>query len=116
MTQVEDGPAAGVSLLLRRAPLYLRLVFDLALGTWDALDQVDDDARTTETITIYRRVGQPTWMHMRASRGRGGVYRGGRYRVVSPQPTDPEVRTSSAWQRWVMSQPDVQPAEDRSAS
>ena len=43
MTRFLDGPAAGVLLALRRAPLYLRVVYHAKREEpWDALDQLAD--------------------------------------------------------------------------
>lgn len=100
MTRFVDGPAAGVTLMLRRAPLYLRAVRD-AKGEWDALDQLTDAAEPDETIVVYRREGEPTWCHVCRVKG-GGVFRGGTYRVVDPQPDDRLVRYTTAWREWTV--------------
>lgn len=99
MTRCLDGPAAGQTLQLRRAPTYLRVVVDAA-GTWDALDQLDDYPQMDETVYAYRMEGEPTWMHVRARTG-GGFYRGGQYRVVEPQPDQAVLRSETRWQAWV---------------
>lgn len=61
MTSFAGGPAAGVSLLLRRAPLYLRAVTGPD-GKWDALDLLDDAPAPNETVVAYRRVGTASAM------------------------------------------------------
>jgi hypothetical protein len=99
MTRFLDGPAAGVTLMLRRAPVFLRAVTTDG-GTWDALDQLDDSPQSTERIVVYRLDGEPTWCHIRATKG-GGVYRGGAYRVLEHQPADERVRSTAAWRAWV---------------
>jgi hypothetical protein len=102
VTQFLDGPAAGSTLFLKRAPTYLRAVRG-ADGTWDALDQLSDVPRPGESIVVYRLEGEPTFCHINRDRRHGGsgVFRGGRYRVVEPQPSDVEVRETDAWRRWV---------------
>jgi len=58
MTRFLDGPAEGVTLMLRRAPIYLRVVHR---GTeWDALDALDDRPTPDETIYVYVLHGEPT--------------------------------------------------------
>lgn len=102
MTQFTDGPAAGVSLLLRRAPHFLRAVRDVK-GEWDALDQLEDTPGAGETIVAYQMVGEPTWCHIRMRKG-GGVYRGGQYRVIEPQPADDVLRSNARWREWANEQ------------
>lgn len=105
MTRFVDGPATGVTLLLKRAPVYLRAVHTDADG-WDALDQLDDQAKSGEEIVVYKLEGEPTFMHIRRDRraGGGGFFRGGEYRVVKPQPDDEDVRSNVKWRAWVSAQ------------
>jgi hypothetical protein len=104
MTRFLDGPAKGTTLFLRRAPVYLRAVQSADgsthAGAWDALDQLDDEPRSDERIVVYRLDGEPTWCHINR-RGGGGIYRGGSYRVVVPQPADEAVRSNIHWRQWV---------------
>jgi len=99
LTVFLDGPAADVKLMLSRAPHFLRAVQNSG-GEWDALDQLTDEPREGERIVVYEMVGEPTWMHVRATKGRSGVYRGGQYRMVDPQPLEAEVRDRAKWQAW----------------
>ena len=105
MTTFLNGPAKGVTLFLKRAPVFLRVVQGpdgpTHPGDWDALDQREDTPRAGERITVYELVGEPTWMHVCRSGNRGGVYRGGTYKVVDPQPEDAQVRSTAAWRAWV---------------
>lgn len=99
-----DGPAAGESLALRRIPVLLRVVQSRA-GKWDALDQLDDEPKPTETIFLYRRRDDLGITHyFVCSRGRGkresGVYWNAKYAVLPEQPTDEEVRETAAWRQW----------------
>lgn len=104
MVSFLDGPASGETLMLRRVPMLLRVVQSRD-GEWDALDQLDDVPKATETIHVYRRrddlgVG---WMHLCArgrSRAASGRYYNCSYSVVPNQPSDEQVRTTEAWQAW----------------
>jgi len=53
MAKFLDGPAAGVSLSLRRAPMLLRVVQNRETKTWDALDQLTDSPADNEDIYLY---------------------------------------------------------------
>lgn len=101
MTRFLDGPAAGVTLMLKRAPRLLRVV-RAAGGEWDALDQFEDTPGSEEAITVYRMVSGPTWMHVNRGRksGGSGVFRGGEYRVLTEQPADDILRDRLKWQTW----------------
>lgn len=101
MTTFLDGPAKGVTLRLRRAPVYLRAV--TSAGKWDALDQLDDRASEDETVFAYELVGEPTWYHIRAARGQSGCFRGGDYRLTQPQPDEAILRDTTQWQSWATS-------------
>lgn len=89
--------------MLRRAPDYLRAV-QAPDGSWDALDQLDDQPASNESIVVYRLEGEPTWVHINARRGARGIYRGGSYRVVDPQPSELVLRDQKAWRLWAQEQ------------
>jgi hypothetical protein len=77
-----DGPAQGVTLLLRAAPEVLRVV-RAEDGTWDALDQPGDEPRAGEEVFVYRREGRAGVAMLDFARGskyRSGAYAAGRYR------------------------------------
>ncbi len=103
MTTFIDGPAKDSPfLLLRRAPHFLRAVRSRGQSApreWDALDQLDDEPRETEEIYAYEMVGEPTYCHINA-RNRGGVYRGGKYKLVDPQPEEAIMRNAVSWREW----------------
>lgn len=104
MTRFLDGPAAGKSLSLKRAPIYLRAVQDPA-GKWDALDQLEDEPKKDERIVIYRLKAEPGWCHI-YKRGPGsGFYATGEYEVVEPQPGQEDVRETDRWRDWTSRQP-----------
>jgi hypothetical protein len=101
MTRFVDGPAAGVTLMLRRAPMLLRAV-RAADGTWDALDQLEDTPRADETVVVYRMARGPFAMHVNRDRRHGGCawYRGGEYVALDPQPPTTTVRDTETWRAW----------------
>lgn len=49
-----DGPAAGQSFLIARAPAWIRVVYDVEARKWDCLDQLDDTPRPHELTYCYR--------------------------------------------------------------
>lgn len=102
MIKALDGPAAGTVLSLRRAPVFLRLVRDRA-GTWDALDQLEDEPAGDEEIFAYRIV-DGTWgvAFVRP----GGRYELGEYRYVGEQPSQFELRDTDAWRDWAIATAD----------
>lgn len=104
MVEFIDGPAAGESLALRRIPILLRVV-QSRNGKWDALDQLDDEPKPTETIFVYRRRNDLGVSHYHiCSRGRGkresGIYWNAKYAFLPEQPADEEIRGTAAWRRW----------------
>jgi hypothetical protein len=104
MTRFTDGPAAGKTLMLRRAPVFLRVVRN-AKGEWDALDQLGDQPEPSETIVAYRKVKDDGWVHLRsAKRGASGFYLSAQYAVVDPQPDDSTMRSTQAWRAWCYEQ------------
>lgn len=98
------GPAAGKTLFLRRAPVLLRVVMT-ARGAVDALDQIDDEARPTEKIYVYRRIGQPRRYHIKMTRpAESGFVVDAEYGYLNDQPQDSQVRKNDAWQVWAQAQ------------
>lgn len=107
MIEFLDGPAKGATLTLRRAPMYLRVVYSGRAGSIDvdALDQLSDMPNAAESIVAYRRVGKAGSVHINAGRcGRSGVYATARYEVVNPQPDDTTLRERERWREWAMEQ------------
>ncbi|HSI11752.1 MAG TPA: hypothetical protein VK961_06890 [Chthoniobacter sp.] len=104
MTKFEDGPAQGNSLMLKRAPIFLRVVVNTQ-GEWDALDQLDDHAHQGESLYAYTLTGEPGMCHiLRRSgpKGGSGFYVMAAYRFVTPQPSDAEMRDNTAWREWTI--------------
>ena len=104
MTIFQDGPAKGQSLMLKRAPVFLRVVKSLA-GKWDGLDQLDDRPQFSEEVFAYVMTRPPGHMHIRAKGGAGGFYPVAEYQLCTTQPTDFQLRNNSAWGEWANSQP-----------
>lgn len=110
MTSFLDGPAAGQSLMLKRAPIFLRVTHDGK--DFDALDQPGDEARPGEKLLAYQLTRVPGHCHM-LIRGKGkgasGFYTMATYRYCSDQPDQPTLRDNSRWQTWCEAQ--IIPAE-----
>ena len=104
MIKFLDGPAAGQTLLLRRAPRLLRVVRGPS-GKFDALDQLDDTPADDETVTVYvLGPGTPGVVHLNMGRLGGGWYVIAEYRLHPSQPADWQARETSAWQDWCLDQ------------
>lgn len=103
MCQFVDGPAGGVYLNLRRAPLFLRAVRDAE--EWNALDQLYDRAKPDEKIYAYVLVDPPSSYHLLV-RGKGkkggGWFQHGQYTLVHPQPPDDVMRDNTKWRAWTV--------------
>jgi hypothetical protein len=103
MTRFTGGPAARQVLLLRRAPLYLRVVRARAgKHEWDALDQVVDAPKPGEDVHAYRRTKLNGQVHLCCSKGASGWYVLADYEFVGEQPDEAAMRDNPAWQAWVM--------------
>lgn len=98
MILFNHGPAHGVMLRLRRAPIFLRVVDN---GTnFDALDQRDDEAGENERIYVYRILTEPQTIHIRCRpRSQGGWYVYAEYEYYANQPGE-AVRDNKAWKLW----------------
>jgi hypothetical protein len=103
MTTFQDGPAHGVTLMLRRAPYFLRVTHDG--NKYDALDQPTDSPRADETLHLYRITARPSACHIRAKNG-GGFYAMANYAFVTPQPPDAILRDNEAYAKWCGEQTD----------
>ena len=105
MTKFEDGPAKGQTLMLQRAPIFLRVVE--TDGKWDALDQVNDTPKHNEKIFAYLITERPGRCHLYFGGGRGGWYMIARYRVVAEQPTEAVMKSTTDWRAWCESARDA---------
>lgn len=105
MTNFKDGPAEGVTLMLQRAPKYLRVCYNKFAkkedNAWDALDQLDDEPKRQEKLFVYRLIVSRGHVHIRACRpARSGFYEMADYGIVKEQPDDATMRDKHAWQKW----------------
>jgi hypothetical protein len=109
MVKFTDGPAAGVVLALKRAPLLLRVVRDPSKrpakgrSPWDALDQLADTPQAGETIHAYRRIGKATRCHLLVSpRSASGWFAVAEYAAVEPQPDQATMTETATWRAWCL--------------
>ena len=106
MIRFLNGPAMGKTLMLKRAPRFLRVVQGND-GEFDALDQVDDSPRDDERIVVYEIKGKPAMVHLNMGRKGGGWYPVAEYLIVPEQPEDAKVRSTPAWQAWCLARASV---------
>jgi hypothetical protein len=100
-----DGPAAGSTLSLQRAPVYLRVVIDPA-GKVDALDQLDDMPEDDEVVYVYTKdpAGSSGTLFACGRGGAGGHSQRGHYRHEAE--VDGEAfRDNPDWQDWASNNP-----------
>ena len=74
MTTFLDGPAKGQRLMLKNSPQQLRVVFDVATNTWDALDQPGDEPKHSEMVFDYELKERKGTCHIYKRGGGGGFY------------------------------------------
>lgn len=120
MTKFTDGPAAGKVLALRRAPFFLRVVQSITHGEVDALDQLTDQPRPSESIYVYRQTKNSggAFICSRGSkekRAASGYMPIVEYSLNVEQPSDEVLRDNAKWQEWVFSQPEAQAQRAKAA-
>jgi hypothetical protein len=106
MTTFLDGPAEGCTLMLRRAPLFLRVVeVPDVPDSFDGLDAFDDSPKDTEIVHIYRRQGEPTRIHLNTGGKKGGGwFTGGQYVLHTANAPDAITRSLLNWRQWCLDQ------------
>lgn len=102
MIEMVDGPAIGITLFLKRAPLLLRVCFDPQTKQWDGLDQLADQPAACEQLHVYRRIGKPGALHIDESRKRCHWYAMAKYVYADPQPSDADMRDTKSWRAWAL--------------
>lgn len=102
MTRFLDGMAEGQTLMLKRAPFFLRVV--MHAGKFDALDQLDDEPAPNEAAIVYLRQpgAQASAIHLNVGRGKagGGWFTRADYRLSPVQPADDIMRSMEGWRQW----------------
>lgn len=101
MTKFTDGPAQGITLMLRRVPILLRVTRN-SKSEFDALNEPDDTANADETLFVYRRFGDIGTVHINAKRGRGGFFPMAQYKLEPDPPTDGILRDNAKWREWAI--------------
>lgn len=97
MTTFTNGPAKGQTLLLRRSPVYLRVVFDSR--NFDALDQPDDEPRRNERVYIYELQETKGHVFLDGPKCRG-CFAIASYSMVLNPPNEATMRDTDAWAQW----------------
>lgn len=104
MITFSDGPAAGRSLLLRRAPAYLRVTRHPLTGEFDGLDQPEDEPLAHEELTVYVLTMRPGSISVRGKGGAGGRYAVANYVLHPDPPPDATARENESWRAWCEAQ------------
>jgi|SRR6185437_13971213 len=101
-----DGPLAGTpSLILKRAPMFLRGVRDIS-GKTDALDQLSDMLGAREQAFAYKWESAESVGMFICKRGGGGgqIDQQVRYRYVADQPAAEVLASNIEWAAWCRKQ------------
>jgi hypothetical protein len=99
------GPAAGESLTVKRAPLFLRVVFSTIRkpgNRWDALDQPTDTPQANETIHVYVRKGKASTIFWKGTKGNSGAFAHAQYAYLEKPPSEDVLRDTEKWQAWCL--------------
>ena len=114
MTTFEGGPADNITLMLRRAPRFLRVVIDQG-GEIDALDQPEDVRKDGEVVYVYERVGNATACFLTARSRSGqkisGQHAMAKYAFRAAQPPASILNDNGRWQQWCLHQRKLQGAK-----
>lgn len=103
MTKFLDGPAKGKTLMLKRAPVFLRVT---NIGDrWDALDQLNDSPLPEEVVHAYRAASEVGAVHVNRGGGKGGFYTVADYELCPSQPSQDQMRNLGQWADWCAAQP-----------
>lgn len=105
MMRLVDGPAAGETLAIRRAPILLRVAKNTLARNkervWDALNDLEDVAKPHETLHLYMLMAKPQMVHLKmANRRASGFYAMGFYKFLPEQPDDATMRDNAKWSAW----------------
>jgi len=105
MTTFTNGPAHGVTLMLRRTPFLLRVTFNphVQKDQWDALNYLEDRPEKHETLYAYKVSKFRGGVHLLIrgkNRKAGGFYQNADYEYVQEQPSDEIMRDEEKWSEW----------------
>ncbi len=115
MTSFTDGPAAGQTLMIKRAPIFLRVTRKrFALEThpqphqqadqFDALDQPEDKPADDEELFCYRNTekkGGGAFIDYGGNKKHmSGFYPMSEYALYPDQPPDAVMRNNARWRLW----------------
>lgn len=101
MITLLDGPGQGRHLLLRRAPLLLRIVHDDA-GNWDACDLLGDEPDGQEAILVYYLASRRGAVHIDFT-----WFPIADYRLFAELPDDATLRDTERWRAWALAHADT---------
>lgn len=103
MTRFIDGPAEGQSLSLKRAPVFLRVVFNHTTETWDALDRLEDEPELGEDVHVYWLNSKPGICHLHSRKpGASGWFTIAEYKHCNTLSISQiELRDNNQWYLWV---------------
>jgi hypothetical protein len=110
MSTFHEGPAHAKELVLRRAPIYLRVVV-AASGKVDALDQPEDTPEAGEMVHVYRRRTGVSVIFACGRRGAGGRYEAAEYEWV-PDVEGERLRDRAEWVKWCLGRPEARPKRE----
>jgi len=113
VTRFLNGPLGGGALMLRRAPLFLRVTRD-AKGKFDALDQLTDTPDPAEAIFVYRRKGKAGSLHIDYTRRRSAWFAIAEYELLPEQPVEEVMRSTEKWRAWCVEQVKTSPSSTES--
>jgi hypothetical protein len=97
MTKFTNGPAQGQTLMLKRAPVFLRVVEKG--GKIDALDQLSDIPEPDENLMAYTLSERPAMAFIDGTKCKG-AYPIASYHLVPDQPVDAVMRDDKNWGKW----------------
>jgi len=104
MINFHEGPAHGKTLLLKRSPIFLRVVID-GNGNIDALDALDDIPADEESIYCYKvdeskPISRVHILTGNPGRKGSGWFISADYNYFDEQPADDQMRSTEAWRKW----------------
>ncbi len=99
MITLIDGPVAG-TYLVKRAPQYLRGVFNPITKEKDVLNELEDEPLPAEIVSVYQLQGKTSTVHLLMSpRSKSGWYVMGEYMYL-PDVDGQLLREAKAWREW----------------